>query len=110
MLRLETTPTLFLDLGLEVCCCPGPNRLALHKIESMASFLFSEELDTEIREEKSNVQGVLIADSDGLCLSSKGQIKAEAAGFVAAITKVASQLEPNSTERPVIVLNKSDKT
>ena len=87
-----------------------------------------------MREEKTNVKGVVISDDDGLCMSgtysvhltkenqlelfktqkkinfpAKGQLGPNLTGFVSTLVKLASQLEKDNDEKPTIVIDRADK-
>lgn len=50
------------------------------------------------------VMGVLVADQQGLCVSSSGTLSPQSAGILAEIWSLAEQIEPKSAVKPVVVL------
>ncbi|XP_033745868.1 ragulator complex protein LAMTOR5 homolog [Pecten maximus] len=71
------------------------------------------------RSESPGVAGVLCADEHGLCLSSKGIAKMEAAGQLASLARQAQQLHPlnpgpviaiEAEGGTVLIKNESDVT
>jgi len=55
------------------------------------------------------IVGIICADSQGLCLQCKGKVSNHSAGLVTYLAETAAKLEPQSKEKPVIILE-SDTT
>lgn len=50
------------------------------------------------------VIGAICADSQGLCLDSKGKVSENSAGLISFLAETAAKLEPNSENGPIVVL------
>ena len=63
-----------------------------------------ESLLSGIVDSSDEVTGVVCNDVNGLCLGAKGQVNREKSGFLTSVARRASQLEVDSLDTPMVVI------